>query len=151
MWKGSPTSATQSRACHKRSPSPTALMNHSLQVEFGPFRFTYSISSLPNKTNFSPIPSGKAWAKNIRRNLSRDFSCISNSEQLKKSRGWGMNLYCRPLESWYTLEGEHCPKLSGCWLGGSNEKRGHRGKAKKKTTGKENGREGQLSIGRKSC
>lgn len=65
---------------HRRSPSPTILMNHSPRVEFGPLRLTHFASSLPNKTIFSPIPSGKVWTK-ITGEISQDFSSICNLEQ----------------------------------------------------------------------
>lgn len=55
-------------------------MNHSPSVEFGPLRFTHFASSLPNKTIFSPIPSGKVWTK-ITGEISQDFSSICNLEQ----------------------------------------------------------------------
>lgn len=91
---------------HRRRPSPAILMNHSPRVEFGPFKVYPLTSSLPSKTIFfSPFHLAKPGLKQQEK-ISQDFSSISNSEQRKWSWGWGMNLYCRPLKSWYALEGE---------------------------------------------
>lgn len=112
-----------------------------------PLKITCCTSSLPNKTIFFPFRLAKPGLK-ITGEISQDFSCISNSEQLKKSWGWGMKLYCRPLKSWYTLEGEHCPTAEWLLAPGRQWKTRYQGQSKEKEQRKKKTK-GDISLASK--
>lgn len=133
---------------HKISPSPTSLMNQPACWIWPRKIYLFYKLLCQIKLSCFPFHLAKPGLR-ITGEISQDFSYVSNSEQLKRSWGWGVNLYCRPLKSWYTLEGKHWPTVEWLLAWGRQWERRSSGTKQRKKKQREKKTEGGISLASK--